>query len=94
MRWKKAGDHVINNTKEKASSPKSAKRYNSESNEKTHISRRRITRGRSGHLYLLIPKQEKGRADVNRDKEESDPVPEQEPTPKKENLLRSIFDDD
>ncbi len=42
--------------------------------------------------YLLFLNKEKVVRTLTGDKEESDPVPEQEPTPKKENS-KSIFDD-
>ena len=42
--------------------------------------------------YLLFTNKEKVVRTLTRDKEESDPVSEQEPTPKKENF-KSVFDD-
>ena len=42
--------------------------------------------------YLLFTNKEKVVRTLTGDKEESDPVPEQEPTPKKENF-KSVFDD-
>ncbi len=42
--------------------------------------------------YLLFTNKEKVVRMLTRDKEESDPVPEQKPTPKKENF-KSVFDD-
>ncbi len=42
--------------------------------------------------YLLFTNKEKVVRTLTRDKEESDPVPEQKPTPKKENF-KSVFDD-
>ncbi len=42
--------------------------------------------------YLLFTNKEKVVRTLTGDKEESDPVPEQEPTPKQENF-KSVFDD-
>ena len=42
--------------------------------------------------YLLFTNKEKVVRTLTGDKEESDPAPEQEPTPKKENF-KSVFDD-
>ncbi len=42
--------------------------------------------------YLLFTNKEKVMRTLTGDKEESDPVPEQKPTPKKENF-KSVFDD-
>ena len=42
--------------------------------------------------YLLFMNKKKVVRTLTGDKEESDPVPEQEPTPKKENF-KSVFDD-
>ncbi len=42
--------------------------------------------------YLLFTNKEKVVRTLTGDREESDPVPEQEPTPKKENF-KSVFDD-
>ncbi len=64
---------------------------NSESNDKTlYLVGGLLVVGAAS--YLLFLNKEKVVRTLTGDKEESDPVPEQEPTPKKENS-KSIFDD-
>ncbi len=65
--------------------------HNSESNDKTlYLVSGLVAVGAAS--YLLFLNKEKVVRTFSGDKEESDPVPKQEPTPKKENS-KSIFDD-
>ncbi len=65
--------------------------YNSESNEKTlYLVGGLLMVGAAS--YLLFLNKKKVVRTLTGDKEESDPEPEQDPTPKKENS-KSIFDD-
>ncbi len=65
--------------------------HNSENNDKTlYLVGGLLMVGAAS--YLLFLNKKKVVRTLTGDKEESDPVPEQEPTPKKENS-KSIFDD-
>ncbi len=65
--------------------------HNSESNNKTlYLVGGLLVVGAA--FYLLFTNKKKVVRTLTGDKEESDPVPEQEPTPKKENF-KSVFDD-
>ena len=65
--------------------------HNSESNENTlYLVGGLVVVGAAS--YLLFLNKKKVARTLTGDKEESDPVPEQEPTPKKENS-NSVFDD-